>query len=54
MTVMGVDRVMFSVDWPFEGVDEGAQWFDKAEISEADRFKVGRENAVRLFKLPLR
>ena len=21
---MGVDRVMFSVDWPFEAVDEGA------------------------------
>ena len=50
---MGVDRVMFSVDWPFEGVDEGSQWFDMAEISEADRVKIGRENAVRLFKLPL-
>jgi 2,3-dihydroxybenzoate decarboxylase len=54
ITVMGVDRVMFSVDWPFEGVDEGAEWFDKAEISEADRVKIGRENAIRLFKLPLR
>ena len=54
ITVMGAERVMFSVDWPFEGVDEGAQWFDKAEISEADRVKVGRENAVRLFRLPLR
>jgi gamma-resorcylate decarboxylase len=53
ITVMGVDRVMFSVDWPFEGVDEGSQWFDKAEISEADRVKIGRENAIRLFKLPL-
>jgi predicted TIM-barrel fold metal-dependent hydrolase len=53
ITVMGVDRVMFSVDWPFEGVDEGSQWFDMAEISEADRVKIGRENAVRLFKLPL-
>ena len=54
MAEMGADRVMFSVDWPFEGVDEGAEWFDKAEISEADRVKVGRENAVKLFKLPLR
>jgi gamma-resorcylate decarboxylase len=54
MTVMGVDRVMFSVDWPFEDVGEGAKWFDKAEISESDRARVGRENAIKLFKLPLR
>ena len=54
MAVMGADRVMFSVDWPFEDVGEGAEWFDKAEISEADRAKVGRSNAIKLFKLPLR
>jgi len=54
MAAMGADRVMFSVDWPFEDVGEGAEWFDKAEISEADRAKVGRSNAIKLFKLPLR
>ncbi len=51
MTEMGTDRVMFSVDWPFEAVDEGAQWFDNASISEADRRMIGRDNAVGLFKL---
>jgi gamma-resorcylate decarboxylase len=50
---MGADRVMFSVDWPFEGVDEGAAWFDAAEISEPDRKKIGRDNAIKLFKLKL-
>ncbi len=50
---VGVDRVMFSVDWPFEGVDEGSSWFDAAEISEADRKKIGRDNAVKLFKLKI-
>ena len=54
MTVMGADRVMFSVDWPFEDVGEGAQWFDGAAISESDRHKIGRDNAIKLFKLPLR
>jgi len=54
MAVIGADRVMFSVDWPFEDVGEGAQWFDKADISEADRVKIGRSNAIKLFKLPLR
>jgi 2,3-dihydroxybenzoate decarboxylase len=54
MTEMGAERVMFSVDWPFEDVGEGARWFDKAEIGEADRAKIGRDNAIKLFKLKLR
>jgi predicted TIM-barrel fold metal-dependent hydrolase len=53
VTEMGADRVMFSVDWPFEAVEEGAQWFDKVEISEADRLKIGRTNAIELFKLKI-
>jgi predicted TIM-barrel fold metal-dependent hydrolase len=53
MMEMGADRVMFSVDWPFESVEEGAAWFDNAEIGAADRQKIGRDNAIRLFKLKL-
>ncbi|MBL0419647.1 amidohydrolase [Ramlibacter sp. AW1] len=48
---MGSDRILFSTDWPFENVDHAAQWFDNASISEADRRKIGRGNAVELFKL---
>jgi 2,3-dihydroxybenzoate decarboxylase len=48
---LGVDRVMFSVDYPFEDMGEAAAWFDKAEIGETDRRKIGRTNAIRLFKL---
>jgi gamma-resorcylate decarboxylase len=47
------ERVMFSIDWPFEDVGEGAQWFDKADINESDRAKIGRTNAIKLFKLKL-
>ena len=53
MSEMGADRVMFSVDWPFEDVGEGCVWFDKAAMSEADRYKIGRDNAIKLFKLKL-
>jgi 2,3-dihydroxybenzoate decarboxylase len=48
---MGVDRVLFAVDYPFEEVVEGATWFDNAEISEADRLKIGRTNAATLFAM---
>ncbi|HEY6822345.1 MAG TPA: amidohydrolase family protein [Burkholderiales bacterium] len=50
---VGADRIMFSTDWPFENVDHAAIWFDAATISEADRMKIGRTNAVKLFKLAL-
>lgn len=50
---IGADRVMFSTDWPFENVDHAADWFDAATISEADRIKIGRTNADKLFKLGL-
>ena len=51
MLEIGADRILFSADWPFENVDHAADWFDAAPISESDRVKIGRTNAVRLFKL---
>jgi gamma-resorcylate decarboxylase len=51
MLVIGADHIMFSADWPFENIDHAAQWFDACPISEADRIKIGRGNAQRLFRL---
>ena len=48
---IGVERVMFSTDWPFENIDHAANWFDACPIAENDRIKIGRANARRLFKL---
>jgi gamma-resorcylate decarboxylase len=51
MLEIGADRIMFSTDWPFENIDHAANWFDACPISENDRIKIGRLNAMRLFKL---
>jgi gamma-resorcylate decarboxylase len=51
MLEVGSDRILFSTDWPFENVDHAALWFDACPISEDDRRKIGRENALRLFRL---
>jgi len=48
---IGADRVMYSVDYPFEDFSDAADWFDHAGISEMDRRAIGRTNAMRLFKL---
>jgi predicted TIM-barrel fold metal-dependent hydrolase len=51
MMELGAERVLFSIDWPFENVSHAAEWFDAVPISEADRRKIGRDNAVKLFGL---
>jgi predicted TIM-barrel fold metal-dependent hydrolase len=48
---VGVDRVLYSVDYPFEDMAEAASWFDQAAISEPDRLKIARSNAHKLFHL---
>jgi 2,3-dihydroxybenzoate decarboxylase len=51
MLEVGSDRIMYSVDYPFEKHEDAARWFDSCEISENDRVKIGRDNARRLFGL---
>ena len=51
MLEIGADRILFSTDWPFENIDHAAVWFDAADIAEPDRLKIGRTNALKLFKL---
>ena len=48
---LGADRVMFSADYPFERLADGAEWFDAVEMSEDDRLKIGRTNATALLRL---
>jgi len=48
---VGADRVLYSVDYPFEDVVEASEWFDQASISESDRMKIGRTNGQKLFRL---
>ena len=53
LEVMGADHMLFSVDYPFEAMEDAAKWFDQVAISDADRAKIGRSNAIRLFGLEL-
>jgi 2,3-dihydroxybenzoate decarboxylase len=49
---MGVDRVMFSVDFPYESVQEAVEWFDALKIGNADWAKIARRNAEKVLNLP--
>jgi 2,3-dihydroxybenzoate decarboxylase len=51
MLEVSSDRILFSTDYPYESAEEAAAWFDTCPISEPDRVKIGRDNAVKLFGL---
>ncbi|KAG9603401.1 amidohydrolase-like protein 2, partial [Aureobasidium melanogenum] len=51
MTEVGADRILFSVDYPFENFEDACEWYDGVELNRNDKLKIGRENAKRLFKI---
>jgi gamma-resorcylate decarboxylase len=51
MEEIGTERVLFSIDYPCESMEEGSTWFDAAEVGDNDREKIGRYNAAQLFNL---
>jgi len=50
----GTDRIMFSVDFPYESVPEAVQWFDGLKFSDADYRKIARGNAEKVLRLAQR
>jgi 2,3-dihydroxybenzoate decarboxylase len=48
---IGVDRLLFSADYPYESMVTASQWFDNALLSTNDREKIGRTNAQTIFRL---
>ena len=39
---VGADRVLYSVDYPYEDVVEAKDWFEHTAISESDRMRIAR------------
>lgn len=50
---MGVDRVLYSVDYPFVDNALGASWIDTLPLSDDERAAFLGGNAARLLRLPL-
>jgi 2,3-dihydroxybenzoate decarboxylase len=48
---MGIDRVLFSVDWPFVENAPGMRWMETVPLSEEDKQKMYNGNARRLLKM---
>jgi 2,3-dihydroxybenzoate decarboxylase len=48
---IGIERVLWSADYPFEDISDAADWIDAAPLSESDKQTIVRANALKLFKL---
>jgi len=54
LDVIDRDKIHFSADYPFEKMEDAADWFDATEVvSEDEKRAIGRDNAISLFDLGL-
>ncbi len=53
LQVVGIDRLMYSVDYPFSANTTGRAFLDSLSLSPVDRAKFTSGNAQRLLKLPI-
>jgi 5-carboxyvanillate decarboxylase len=49
--VLGADRVLYAMDYPYQFVPEEVRVTDELPISNSDREKLYRKNAERVFRL---
>jgi 2,3-dihydroxybenzoate decarboxylase len=48
---LGIDRIMFSVDWPYVDNIAGMQWMETVPLSATDKEKMFNGNARQLLKI---
>jgi 2,3-dihydroxybenzoate decarboxylase len=51
MLALGSDRILFSVDYPYESTKEAVEFIEGAPLSESDREKICHLNAERVLHL---
>jgi predicted TIM-barrel fold metal-dependent hydrolase len=51
MMEMGIDHVLFAVDWPFVANPPATEWMQEVPISDEDKIKILSGNAQRLLKM---
>jgi predicted TIM-barrel fold metal-dependent hydrolase len=48
---MGIDRILFAVDWPFVANTPATQWVDTIPLCDEDKVKILSGNAKRLLRM---
>ena len=51
LEVIGVDRILFAVDWPYVRNEEGTGWLRALDLPLADKARIASGNAAALLRL---
>jgi 2,3-dihydroxybenzoate decarboxylase len=51
LDVLGVDRILFAADFPYEDDAEAVRFMDGASVTEEERKQIYETNACHVFKL---
>ncbi|BCL82223.1 hypothetical protein ccbrp13_46880 [Ktedonobacteria bacterium brp13] len=51
LQMLGADRILYSVDYPFQEGDQARAFLEHAPISPPDKEKIAHSNAEKLLKL---
>ena len=51
MMEMGIDRILFAVDWPFVANPPATRWIETVPLCEEDKVKILSGNARRLLRM---
>lgn len=49
---LGIDNVMWAIDYPYQPTAPAVSFMDGVEVSDADRHKLYHQNAERIFHIP--
>lgn len=48
---LGPERILFSIDYPFESFEDACQWFDNMQMDEKAKRMIAKDNARKLLKI---
>jgi predicted TIM-barrel fold metal-dependent hydrolase len=51
LLAMGIDSMLFAIDWPYESNKVGMEFFNKLSLNDADKHKLAHGNAEKLLNL---
>jgi len=51
---IGVERIMFSIDYPFQSLEEGVDWFNGINVSRRDKDLIKNQVAIDVLRLDRR